>query len=99
MKEFSLITGKDPAQFQSQWLSIEDKVLRYAEIEEKRKIKALMKEYKSSKHENTPGKALNVLALLSTHDTSRLENYLCTFDTVYLVFSARASYGYLFSSF
>ena len=58
-----------------------------------------MKEYKSSKHENTPDKALNVLALLLAHNTSRLENYLSTFDTVYLVFSARANYGCLFLPF
>ena len=55
MKEFSLYTGKDPAAFQSSWLEIEEKVLKYAEIEDKKKIKSLIKEYKSSEYQNTPG--------------------------------------------
>lgn len=37
MKEFSLITNKDQSEFQSSWEEIEDRVLKFAEIEDKKK--------------------------------------------------------------
>ena len=47
MKEFSLITKTDTSNFKSSWEQIEDKVLKYAEFEEKRKVKTLLKQYNS----------------------------------------------------
>lgn len=55
MKEFELHTGKDTEVFQSRWLEIEDKVLKLAENEDKKKVKSLFKRYLSSKHETTQG--------------------------------------------
>ena len=56
LKEFSLITGKKSKSFESMWLITEEKILKYAELEEKRKIKSLVKQYKSKPTEDAPGK-------------------------------------------
>lgn len=50
------MTGKDSKSFESMWLITEEKILKYAELEEKRKIKSLVKQYKSKPTEDAPGK-------------------------------------------
>lgn len=84
MKEFSLYTGKDPAAFQSSWLEIEEKVLKYAEIEDKKKIKSLIKEYKSSEYQNTPDRkttyALLILSALFLQRGQTSDSFFIPFE-------------------
>ena len=96
MKEFSLITNKDQSEFQSSWEEIEDRVLKFAEIEDKKKIKLLLNQYNSS-CDNTPSKTF-----LKFHASSiifcRPQNYLCSPNITSIVLTKRSNLRYFFFS-
>ena len=94
IKEFSLITNKDPSEFQSSWENIEDRVLKFAEIEEKRKVKSLLKQYNSSDGDNTPGKTFHQFH--SSITFCRPQNNLRSSNITSIVLTKRSNLRYFF---